>query len=114
MSFSSLLIHTVTIQNLVAGTTDRYGNETPVWDAGVTSKARVQQDERVTRTKEELIDRDTRETRFLVFLPASAPVTALSRFIWGTRTLNVYGEPVIRHDGVGNHHMEAGAIEHKG
>ena len=114
MSFSDLLIHTITIFNRTAGSTDIYGDDVETFDAGTAVAARVQQDERVTRTKEALIDRDTRETRFLVFLLPSVTVDALSRFVWGTRTMNVEGEPKVLYDRSGPHHIEAQAIEFRG
>jgi len=114
MSFSSLLVHSLTIQNLVPGATDRYGNEIETWDAGVVLPARVEQMDALTLGRELIIDRDTRQTFWRVFMEADAPVNGLSKVIWEGRTLEVDGEPADVADGVGSHHLEFRVKETKG
>lgn len=114
MSFSSLLVHTVQVFNLVAGSTDRYNNEVEAWDSGVTLPARLQQLDALTLGRELIIDRDTRQTFWKVFMEADAPVNGLSKLVWEGRTLEVDGEPADVADGVGSHHLEFRVKESKG
>lgn len=114
MSFSNLLVHTVTVHNLVPGATDRYGNEVETWDAGVSLPARLQQLDALTLGRELIIDRDTRQTFWKVFMEEDAPINGLSKIVWLGRTLEVDGEPSTVADGVGDHHLEFRVKESKG
>ena len=102
MSFEQLLIHTVTVYPWAGNTEDRYGNLSEAWGSGVDYPARVQQD----TSAETLINRDTRQTVYTVFLPASAVITALSKIDYGSRTLMVVGDPDQVADSIGVHHLE--------
>lgn len=110
MSFDSLLIHTVGVRTRTTGTTDRYGNETLVYAAAVTTPARMEE----TKAEEILGDRDTRLTWFNIFLPPTVAISALDHVEWGSRTFEVDGEPTTYHDSVGAHHITALAKEIKG
>jgi hypothetical protein len=109
--FADLLIHTITIHNVVPGATDRYGNEIETFDAGASTPARVQQLKVGGQTREDLTGRDTRQTWFEVFAPPSVTVNGLSLIVWGTRRLQVDGEPVLVNDGDGPHHYQIMARE---
>ena len=113
MSFNSLLIHTVGISKRTTGTTDRYGNEVVTYAAPVNTAARVEQLTGQSQSVELLRDRDTRLTWFRVFLPVGTDVAGLDRIIWGTRTLEVDGEPDTLYNSVGAHHMTAMVKEMK-
>lgn len=102
MSFDALLIHTVTVFQLVHDDTDRYGNEVQVPDAGTDYPARVEQESGT----EDILDRDTRITRFLAFLGPAAVIDGLSVVAWGDRSFRVVGEPEAVYDGIGLHHYE--------
>lgn len=106
MAFNDLLIHTVTIYNLTAGSTGRYGDETQTFDGGTSSAARVQQLDVGGEGREELEGRDKRTTTFEVFLPPSAVLNGLSHIVWGSRRMAVDGEPHLAYDGDGPHHYE--------
>ena len=103
MSFNSLLIHTVGIRNRTTGSTDRYGDETIVYAAPVSTPARVEQ----TKNEEVLRDRDTRLTWFFVFLPPTVTIGGLDHIEFGTRTFEVDGEPTTYHDSNDAHHITA-------
>lgn len=111
MSFNDLLIHTVTIYNLVAGSTDRYGNETQVFDAGTATPARVQALDVGGQARERLAGADTRSRWFEIFMPSTVTISGLSQIQWGTKRLMVDGEPALIHDGVGPHHYQVNARE---
>lgn len=108
MTFSSLLIDEVVITNLIleSDETDRYGNVVPSEDT-VTVSARVQP----VSSGEDLIDRDTRITKYLVFLPAGTDVDGLSVLTWQSKTLRVVGEPRTFADRTAAHHVELDAEE---
>lgn len=107
MSFQSLLIHTVTIRNLVEGAEDRYGDAEQTYDAGSTFKARVDMLAVGGQGRELYINRDTRQTYFTVFLPAGVNINGLSIIDWEGRALHVEGEPSHIFDSIGEHHIEA-------
>lgn len=111
MSFTELLIHTVTLHSLVEGTQDRYGNAAETYSAGVSSPARVQQLDVGGQIRERLGGADVRTTYFKVFLPPSVSITGLSLIVWGSRRLNVDGEPHLVNDSDGPHHYEVNAEE---
>ena len=106
MSFTSLLIHDVTVSNPAAGTADRYGNDVPTASA-VVERMRIEPAE----AKEDLTDRDTRVTRFRGFALPTSTVTGLSTLTWGSRTLRVDGEPLPFYGGSSLHHYEFSAEE---
>lgn len=114
MSFSSLLIHEITITNPGAVTgSDRYGN--PVLaSSSFTSRARVQMGgggARSGASEEDIIDRDTRVSRFKIFVPAGTNVSGLSTIVWEGRSLRVDGEPAPIDGMHGAHHIEFMAEE---
>ncbi len=102
MSYDGLLIHTVTVYPWSGGTEDRYGNPIDAWGTGVEYPARVQQD----TSAETLINRDTRQSVYTVFLPPTAVVTALSKIEYNGRTLQVVGDPDEVADSMSTHHKE--------
>jgi hypothetical protein len=107
MSFNSLLIHSVGISKRTTGSTDRYGDEVVTYAAPVSTAARVEQLTGQAASVEILRNRDTRLTWFRVFLPSGTDVAGLDRIIWGTRTLEVDGEPATLYNSVGAHHVTA-------
>jgi hypothetical protein len=107
ISFNSLLIHTVGVSKRTTGSTDRYGDEVVTYAAPVSTAARVEQVTGQSASVEILRGRDTRLTWFRVFLPAGTDVAGLDRIIWGTRTLEVDGEPATLYNSVGAHHVTA-------
>lgn len=109
MSFLSLLIHDVTVSNPVTGTADRYGNDVPTATA-VVEKMRVEP----AGAAEDIIDRDTRVTRFKVFAKPDSTLTGLSTLTWNGRTLRVDGEPQPFYGRSILHHYEAEAEEIRG
>ena len=109
--FTNLLIHNITIFNLVSGSTDRYGNETQVFDSGTAAVARVQQLDVGGQARERLGDRDTTSTWFEVFALPSVTVNAYSHIVWGSKRLAVDGQPKLVYDGSGPHHYEIMAKE---
>lgn len=109
MSFLSLLIHDVTVSNPVTGTADRYGNDVPTATT-VVEKMRIEPE----KASEDIIDRDTRVTRFKGFAKSDSVVTGLSTLTWEGRTLRVVGEPLPYPGGSGLHHYEFGAEEIRG
>jgi len=112
MSFNSLLIHSVTVKNRISGATDsRYGDEVETYDAGTVYNARVQMSDVGGQQREQLEGGDVISTAFEVFLPANAAVFGTSEIVWGTRILHVTGEPAIKYDGNGPHHIQVSALE---
>lgn len=113
MGYLDLLIHTVTVTNPKAtGTTDRYGNLVADTES-FTEAARVEPGEGSGRgpSEEILINRDTRITRFKIFLRSDTHVNGLSTLVWEGRSLRVDGEP-RRFDGRNSpHHVEVDAEE---
>ena len=107
MSYTSLLIHSVTVKQRVPGATDRYGNETNAYDAGTVYPARVQQLDVGGQGRELLVGRDTRQTWFEVFLPPNANLDALSLIDWNGKSLQADGEPSVVYDSTGPHHIQA-------
>ena len=103
MSFTALLIHTVTVFNPAGNPEpDRYGNPTDELDEGTDYPARVQQ----TGTDETIPQRDTTITTFKVFLPANAVVTTLSVIDFESLTYRVNGDPWVVDGRYGPHHIE--------
>ena len=111
MSFDDLLIHTVTIFNTVSGSTDRYGNEIQTFDAGTATPARVQALDVGGQARERLAGADTRSHWFEIFMPPTVTINGLSQIQWGTKRLQVDGEPSLKYDGVGAHHYQVNARE---
>lgn len=111
MSFTALLIHTVTLYNVVPGSTDRYGNETEAFGSGTSSIARVQQLDVGGQARERLGGADVRTTYFKVFLPPSVTIDGLSVIVWGSRRLRVDGTPHLVYDGSAAHHYEVNCEE---
>ena len=109
MSFSSLLIHTVTVRSRVSGGTSRYNDAIESYDAGVVTPARVQylSTGGTFEDRERLLGRDLRQQWLMVFLPPDVVVDALSIIDWGSITLHVDGVPMIKYDGIDAHHIEA-------
>lgn len=108
MAFSSLLIHTVTVVTPgTTGSVDRYNNLVPD-ETSVIERWRVQPGagDVTGGAEEEIIDRDTRITRFKAFVPPNSTVTGLSRILWGSRTLRVKGEPRPFYGRQNLHHYE--------
>lgn len=103
MSFQSLLIHTVIVYNRTDGTADRYGNPTDAFDSGTTVSGRVEP----TDSNEFENDRDTRVSRFRIFLLPSVVISATSEVVYGAERYRVEGEPRAFADGAGPHHIEA-------
>ena len=113
MSFSSLLIHTVTVRPRISGGTNRYGDAIESYDTGVVTPARVQylSTGGTFEDRERLLGRDLRQQWFMVFLPPEVAVNALSIIEWDGITLHVDGIPHRKYDGVGHHHTEVIAKE---
>jgi len=109
MAFSDLLCHDVTVTNPTAsGSTDRYGNLIPT-TTSVVEKMRVEP--AVRGSTEDLIDRDTRITRFRCFALPASTVTGLSTLTWLGRSLRVDGEPEPFYGRSTLHHLEFQAEE---
>jgi hypothetical protein len=102
MTFSSLLIHSVTIFPFVAGADDRYGDATDGFGSGVTVSGRINQVE----TTETEIDRDTRIIRAKLYLMPGTAIAATSEVVHGANRYRVDGEPKIAYDSSGAHHLE--------
>jgi len=111
VSFTDLLIHTVTVFNIAAGSTDRYGNESQAFDAGTASPARVQALDVGGQARERLAGGDTRSRWFEVFLPPTVTIDGLSQIQWGAKRLQVDGEPSLINDSAGPHHYQVNARE---
>lgn len=109
MSFAALLIHSVTVANPVAGSSDRYGNDVPT-STSVVESMRIEPAD----AKEDIIDRDTRTTRFKGFALPTTTVTGLSTLTWEGRSLRVDGEPLPFYGRTSLHHYEFNAEEIKG
>lgn len=111
MSFTDLLrAGEVTIFNPTTTGTDRYGNDVVGFDTGTSVPGLVQQ----LSTDELLLNRDTRETIYMVFLKPDAPVTSLSQLEWQGRRLAVTGDPDLVEDRDGPHHYELTAVRFQG
>ena len=104
MSFDGLLIHLVdiTTPDLPETTTDRYGNPTLTATTVTGVRARVQQ----TAADENLVNRDTRVTSFLMFVPAATVITGLSTIAWDGRSFRIQGEPWVVDGRNAPHHIE--------
>lgn len=109
MSYNSLLIDEVTPYTESDDPMDvnLYGDPRLSYSAGDPVPARVQQD---TAT-EDLADRDTSKTMFLVFLHPDADLTGVDYLDWNGRRLNVRGEPALVENSIGPHHVELLAEE---
>ena len=102
MSFQSLLIHSVAITNPTTQTgEDRYGN--PLFGSDTFSTAARMEPK---ASGEKLIDRDTRTTAYMVYLPSGTVCSGLSTLVWEGRDFRAVGEPRRFDDGVGGHHLE--------
>jgi hypothetical protein len=106
MAFNDLLIHTVTIYNITAGATDRYGNEVQQFGSGTPTPARVQQLDVGGQAREELEGQDERSTYFKIFMPPTVVLNGLSQITWGSKRMEVNGEPHLVYDGTSAHHYE--------
>jgi len=113
MLFEPLLVDNVVIFNLVSGGTTRFGDSVPAYDAGTAAKARVQQLPPLAGA-EETEARDTRTTRFTVYLLPTAVISGTSHITWEGKTLLIEGEPAIHKDQSGAHHIECNAKEVRG
>jgi hypothetical protein len=102
VSFTSLLIDSVTVFNLVEGAGDRYGDPTETFGAGVVVSGRLEQ----TEQREFLNDRDTRVSDFRLFLPAATVITATSEVVIEGDRFRVNGDPAVVQDSAGPHHLE--------
>jgi head-tail adaptor len=111
MSYDALLIHTVTIRNLVnpSTTSDRYGNDTYT-TTDVSEKARIQQ----LSADEILADRNTRVSSHRIFLKSNSAITVFSTVLWNGRTFDVTGVPNVVDGRTGPHHIEATLTEREG
>jgi hypothetical protein len=111
VSYDALLIHTVTIRNLVApaGTSDRYGDAVFA-TTDTVEKARVQQ----LDGQEVNADRDTRVTQYRIFLKTDSVITVFSSIIWNGDTYAVTGEPSVVDGLTGPHHIEAMLTKREG
>ena len=116
MSFTSLLIHTVTISNPTTSGIDRYGNPAPGTPVDVVEQVRMEMPDRrkVSGTEERLSDRDTRITRYRMFALPDSAVTALSTITWEGKSLRVDGKPAVKMDATGPHHVEVYLTEIEG
>jgi len=104
VSFDSLLIHTVSIRTPSPNAgADRYGNPTEDPGTPVDVPARVEQ----RAASEDVIDRDTRVTRALVFLPTGTNISALSVVAYEGQDWQVVGAPYYVANGAGPHHIQA-------
>lgn len=109
MSYDSLLVHDVAIFNPVSvGATDRYGNDVPSTVSSL-EKALIQP----RPGSENVIERDTRTVRYLMFFRRDSVVTGLSTVTWGTHEIQVDGEPRL-HDYGTVPHLEADGVEYRG
>ncbi len=105
MTFSSLLVHDVTITR-AGSTTDRYGDVIPDWSTASSSSVKgwVSQ-----QSRSEVLDgREAQVSGWVAFFPAGTDVTGHDRVVWEGTTFEVAG-PVNpawspRLDGV--HHVE--------
>lgn len=105
MSFDGLLLHLVDITTPTdtVGSSDRYGNPQLTAPTVTGVRARVQQ----TAADENLVNRDTRVTSFLMFVPAATVITGLSTVAWNGRAFRVQGEPWVVDGRNAPHHIEA-------
>jgi hypothetical protein len=105
--FTALLVHEISVSNEAAFTSDdRYGN--PVFAYEITTEqARVEP----VGSQEDLVDRDTRITRFRLFLGPSTAVNGKSTFTWDGRSFRVDGEPRAFYGAAALHHFECDASE---
>jgi|ERR1051326_3909215 head-tail adaptor len=112
MSFNSLLIHSIAVMSWSASTADRYNNPTSVFTSSGTYAARVEQINTAGRRSQEILaGRDTTLTWFEIFVGPSVSVKARDRIVWGSRTLEVDGAPVLRYNSTSLHHIEIIAKE---
>jgi hypothetical protein len=102
VSFTSLLVDSVTIYPLVEGSGDRYGDPTETFGTGVIVAGRLEQ----TEQREFLNDRDTRVSDFRLFLPSTAVISATSEVQVGAERYRVNGDPAVVQDSTGPHHLE--------
>jgi hypothetical protein len=104
MSYPSLLIHSVVIENPGdSGSVDAYNNPIPGTSVSTNEKARIEQ-----KSVEELLAfRDTRIGKYDFFGLADSAITSLSTVTWGTRTFRVTGDPERVDGRYGPHHVEA-------
>jgi hypothetical protein len=108
MSFTALLIHTVTVSNPTTGIgVNAYGDANAGTPTTVQEQVRIEPVRRFDFFVEELRNRDTRVVKHRLFAPATTAITALSTITWGARTFNVVSRPAMVPDGTGNHHIEA-------
>lgn len=105
MTFTSLLIHTVTIQRRTRTGEDEQGVDVFTWGTVATTPAWVEQSE-ATEVRE---GRDAVVTDWLIFLPADIDINAHDRVVYGDLILEAIGTPAERFTRRGLHHIEARA-----
>lgn len=103
MSFTELLIDTITVFNQSEGAADRYGNAVMEPDSGTDYAARVQS---LKEVEDESGKRDSRTSIKEVIAEPACTLTALSYVIWDGDRYEVFGRPRPIEDGVGLHHWE--------
>lgn len=107
--FSNLLIHSVDVvtPSESGEDTDRHGNPIEEDAEPVTERWRIEP----TKAEEDLENRDTRVSEYRGFAPPTSVVTALSRIVWGSRTLRVTGDPEAFYGRSALHHYEVSLEE---
>lgn len=93
---------TVSVVNLTYNTTDRYGNPASSVSDEIEYPAYIEQ----VSTLETLNDRETRNTKYLLILPATADIDATSTVTYGLDSYRVNGKPHILETSRGPHHLE--------
>lgn len=109
MTFSNLLHQTVTIYNKTEDPddVDRYGNPATT-EVGTSSAAWVQPlESRLGGSRELDVDRETRLSHFIIFLPVTTSITGTSEVAYNDQRYRVLGEPRVIDDATGPHHLEA-------
>lgn len=102
---SYFLPHDITLITVTeTGSDDRYGNATDQ-EASVAARAYMQP---VSGT-EDIVNRDTRITRWNVFLQPTESLNGLSKITWEGVTYRVVGEPRRFDTPAGAHHYEVTA-----
>lgn len=84
------LTDSITVVNRTMSGTDRYGN--PIWVDGAPTVVPAHI-ERMDATEDE-ISRDTRVSRYRVKVGPGTVLDGRSKITWGTRSLEVMGEPL--------------------
>lgn len=103
MSLRSLLTQTVTVQTHTAGADDVFGNQADTFPSSRTYRARLEQ----TAEDEQVVDRDTLRTDWLLILPPEAQISGRDRVVADGVTFEVVGPPAVQRTPRGPHHIEA-------